>query len=79
MKSPPNVLIAHNAIIDKIVGDEVMALFVPGYCGPGYRRPAALSGVDLLRAITFLGHGSQSLPVGVAVHAGPAFVGNECR
>ena len=27
------VLIRHDAIIDKLVGDEVMALFIPGICG----------------------------------------------
>lgn len=70
------VLIAQEAIIDKMIGDEVMALFIPGFCGPEYRRRAAFAGDALLRA---LGYGADPvpwLPVGVGIHAGLAFVGN---
>lgn len=71
-----DVLVAHYAIIDKLVGDEVMALFIPGVCGPDYRRTAVHAAEALLRAV---GYGSESGPwltVGVGVHAGPAYVGN---
>ncbi len=66
------VLVAHDAIIDKIVGDEVMALFVPGFAGPGYRRAAAEAAVDLVGRL----HTDIGLPVGAAVNAGLAFVGS---
>jgi adenylate cyclase len=69
-------LIRHDALIDKLVGDEVMALFIPGFCGRTYRRRAAEAAMDLMEAV---GHGSSEgpwLPVGVGVHAGVAFVGN---
>lgn len=71
-----NVLIAHNAVIDKMVGDEVMALFIPGYSGPQYRRLAAQAGEALARAMGYSQSGEPWLPIGVAVHAGTAFVGN---
>lgn len=32
--SATEVLVSHDAIIDKLIGDEVMALFIPGICGP---------------------------------------------
>lgn len=70
------VLIAQEAVIDKMIGDEVMALFIPGFCGPEYRRRAAFAGDALLRA---LGYGADTAPwlaVGVGIHAGLAFVGN---
>jgi hypothetical protein len=38
-------------VIDKLLGDEVMAFFVKGISGPQYRRQAVLVGVDLLRAV----------------------------
>src|SRR3954451_21354449 len=63
------MLIDHDGIIDKLIGDEVMALFLPGLGGPDYRRRAALAAIDLAGA----GHG---LPVGVAANAGTAYVGN---
>lgn len=67
-------LIAHDAIIDKLIGDEVMALFLPGIAGESYRARAVDAACDLRRAI---GTGENALlPIGIGVHAGPAFVGN---
>lgn len=70
------VLLRHDAVVDKLIGDEVMAFFVRGVSGPDYRRRAVLAGRDLLDAV---GHGSARGPwlsVGVAVNAGQAYVGN---
>ena len=64
-----DVLIHHDALVDKLIGDEVMALFIPGMAGPDYRRRAALAALDLVDAV-------GDLPVGVAANAGIAFVGN---
>src|SRR4051794_12807105 len=62
-------MMARDGLVDKLIGDEVVALFVPGLAGPDYRRNAALAAVDLARAVS-------DLPVGVAANAGTAFVGN---
>jgi class 3 adenylate cyclase len=32
------VLVCHDAIIDKLIGDEVMALFIQGIAGSDYRK-----------------------------------------
>ncbi len=64
-----DVLVRHDGIVDKLIGDEVMALFIQGLTGPDYRRQAALAAVHLAAAI-------EDLPVGVAANAGVAFVGN---
>src|SRR5258705_4586164 len=69
-------LLRHDAVIDKLIGDEVMAFFVRGISGPQYRRRAVLAGGVLLKAV---GYGSPEGPwleVGVAVNAGVAYVGN---
>ena len=63
-------------MIDKLIGDEVMAFFVRGISGPEYRSRAVLAGIELLQAV---GYGSDEGPwleLGVAVNAGVAFVGN---
>jgi adenylate cyclase len=70
------VLIRHDAIIDKLIGDEVMALFIPGICGKEFRRHAAEAAIDLLREVGYGAERKPWLPVGVGVHAGRAFVGN---
>jgi len=70
------VLLRHDGLIDKLIGDEAMALFIPGVAGPEYRRRALAAAVELLRAI---GYGSPSgawLPLGVGLNAGRAYVGN---
>lgn len=64
-----DVLVRHDAIIDKLVGDEVMALFIRGFAGDSYRQRAAQAAIALARADT-------RVPVGIAVNAGVAFVGN---
>jgi adenylate cyclase len=64
-----DVLIHHDGLVDKLIGDEVMGLFLPGIAGPDYRRKAVLAALDLAGAV-------GDLPVGVAANAGIAFVGN---
>ena len=46
-------LTQHDAIVDKLIGDEVMALFIPGVCGPEYRRHAAEAALALLHAVGY--------------------------
>ncbi len=69
------VLLARGATIDKLVGDGLLALFIPGFCGPAYRQRAAEAGEALLRAVGYGGPGRPWLRLGVGVHAGVAFVG----
>jgi adenylate cyclase len=64
-----DVLVSHDGIIDKLIGDEVMALFIPGLAGADYRTKAARAAIELAGAVL-------DLPVGIAAHAGVAFVGN---
>ena len=71
-----DVLVRRDAIVDKMIGDEIMALFVPGFAGQDYLRQAGEAAADLLRAV---GYGDASQPwldVGVGVNAGVAYVGN---
>jgi adenylate cyclase len=71
-----NVLVRADAFIDKLVGDEVTALFIPGYAGKEHAQKAVEAGKGLLRAT---GHGSPKgpwVPVGVGIHTGTAWVGS---
>lgn len=69
-------LLRHDAVIDKLIGDEVMAFFVRGISGPAYRHRAVEAGADLLEAVGYGTPGGPWLAVGVAVNAGIAYVGN---
>ena len=66
------MLVAHDAIIDKLIGDEVMALFIRGICGPDYRRRAAEAAFALAETAA----SGLDLPLGIAVYSGVTFVGN---
>lgn len=69
------VLIRHDALIDKLVGDQVMALFMPTLSGSDYRRTMIDAAVELLESVGAR-EGSEWLPLGVGLDAGVAFVGN---
>jgi adenylate cyclase len=71
-----NVLVRSDAFIDKLVGDEVTALFIPGYAGKDHAHKAVEAGKALLRVT---GHGTAKgpwVPIGVGIHTGIAWVGS---
>jgi adenylate cyclase len=62
--------------VDKLIGDEVMAFFIPGFSGPDFTSKAVDAGRSLMRAFGFGGSEEPWLPVGIGIDVGPAFVGN---
>lgn len=68
------VLVEHDAIVDKYVGDEVMAIFIPALTSGHHARAAIDAGRALLTA-THDPDGRRWVPVGVGVNTGIAFVG----
>jgi len=70
------VLFRHDAILDKFVGDEVMAIFIPALTGELHAVLALDTGHDLLRATGHGDPGGPWVPVGVGVATGVAFVGS---
>jgi adenylate cyclase len=72
-----NVLAAHDAVIDKLVGDEVMALWVPGFAGREHYIEKMIAAADhLLRSVGYGSGGEPWLPIGIGLDRGVAFVGN---
>ena len=63
-----------DGIVDKFVGDEVVALFIPGFAGPDHAADAVAAAQELLAA-TGHGDGDPWIPVGAGVHTGIAYVG----
>src|SRR3954447_10678743 len=59
----------HDGLVDKFVGDEAVALFIPGFAGPEHAARAIDAGRDLLERT------EGWVPVGVGVHTGISFVG----
>lgn len=69
-----DLLVRHEAIVDKFVGDEVVGIFVPALAGPTHARQAIESGLALLRATSQDGD-MPWIPIGIGVHTGAAYVG----
>ncbi len=69
-----DVVDRRNGIVDKFVGDQAMALFIPGFAGPDHATDAIEAAHELLEA-TGHAEGDPWVPVGAAVHTGLAFVG----
>ena len=63
-----------NGLVDKFVGDEVVALFVPGFAGEDHASRAIGAGRELLRETGNDGP-EPWVPIGAGVHTGVAFVG----
>ncbi|HET9593828.1 MAG TPA: adenylate/guanylate cyclase domain-containing protein [Solirubrobacterales bacterium] len=65
------------AIIDKLIGDEVMALYLPMYGHFEEAAPVMLRHArQLLRAVGYGGEGPPFAEVGIGLDYGEAFVGN---
>jgi adenylate cyclase len=71
-----HVLVQADAFIDKLVGDEVTALFIPGYAGQEHAGRALAAGQALLRVTGHQEPGGPWIPVGVGIHTGLAWVGS---
>lgn len=63
-----------DGLVDKFVGDEVVALFIPGFAGEDHAARAIGAARDLLRE-TGNDDGSAWIPLGAGVHTGVAYVG----
>ena len=70
-----DVLLRHDAVIDKLIGDEVMALFIPSWT-PDAIGAMVSAGDELLRGVGFGADAEPWLPLGVGVDCGVASVGN---
>jgi adenylate cyclase len=75
-ESATGAFVHHGAIIDQLVGDEAIGLFLPGFVGEDHPAVAYRAAVELLEA-TGHGQGGQPwVPVGVGVHTGTAYIGS---
>jgi adenylate cyclase len=70
------VMVNTDALIDKIIGDQVAGMYVPGFAGKDHARQAIEAAQEILRVT---GHSSADgpwIPLGAGVHTGTAFVGS---
>lgn len=70
-----HVMIQTDALVDRLMGDEAIGLYIPGFAGPEHPRKAVDAAQELLRQTGHRDAKGPWLPVGVGIHTGPAYVG----
>ena len=76
-KETSKSLIERNAMVNRLMGDQVIALFAPRFVGANHAQAALDAAKELLRVT---GHSREAgsepwIPVGVGIHTGTAYVG----
>jgi adenylate cyclase len=70
------VMIQSDALIDKIIGDQVAGMYVPGFAGKEHPRRAIEAAREILQATGYGSSGKAWISLGAGVHTGTAFVGS---
>ena len=74
-KASTDILVKSDALIDKLIGDAVVGLYVPGIAGPNHARKAVEAAHSLMEAVGYGDPEGAWLQVGAGVHTGIAYVG----
>jgi adenylate cyclase len=69
-----DVLIDHDAFVDKFVGDEVIGMFLPMLTGERHAQRAIEASRSLMAAVAAI-RSEPQLHIGAGVHTGNSFVG----
>lgn len=70
-----DVLVKTDAMVDRLIGDEVVGLYIPGMAGPEHPRRAIQAAQNLLQLTGHRNREGPWIPLGIGVHTGLAFVG----
>ena len=74
-ESAMKVLVRTDAWVDRLVGDEVVALYIPGFAGPTHALRAIEAAQGLLEETGQSDPAGPWIPIGIGVHTGKAYVG----
>jgi len=74
-KTTSQVLIEHLAMVNRLMGDQVSAVFVPRFAGKNHAKIALHAAQELLLVTGHSDPNGPWIPVGVGVHTGKAYVG----
>jgi adenylate cyclase len=74
-KAATQVMVRTDALIDKIIGDQVAAMYVPGFAGLAHAQRAVEAAREILKVTGHYGQDEPWIPIGAGVHTGTAYVG----
>jgi len=75
-KAATQVMVNSDALIDKIIGDQVAGMYVPGFAGKEHARRAIDAAQNILHRTGHQDKDGPWIELGVGVHTGSAFVGS---
>ena len=70
------IMVNSDALIDKIIGDQVAAMYVPSFAGQNHAQKALAAAQELLHETGHHNADGPWVPIGIGVHTGVAFVGS---
>jgi adenylate cyclase len=70
-----DVFVRTDALVDRMIGDQVIGLYIPGFAGPQHPRRAIQAAQSLLQLTGHRDRNGPWLPVGVGVHTGLTYAG----
>ena len=71
-----DVFARSEALMNRLIGDQVIGLYVPGFAGADHRSKAIHAAQELLRRTGHIHPDGPWLSIGVGVHTGVAFLGS---
>lgn len=74
-RTASQVLVNTDALIDKIIGDQVAGMYVPGIAGKDHALRAIEAAQEILMLTGHTGPDGPWIPLGIGVHTGNAYVG----
>ena len=74
-KVATDIILQDRGMVNRLMGDQVIGLFVPRFSGSNHAQAAIDAAKDLLLATGHQDEQGPWAPVGVGIHTGPAYVG----
>ncbi len=74
-KAASRVLIEHNALVNRLVGDQAIGLFVPRFAGTNHAAVAVEAALEILRRTGHADSEGPWAPTGIGLHTDTAYVG----
>ncbi len=71
-----DVLIKYNAMVNRLMGDQVIGLFVPRFAGTKHAEVAITAAREMMQATSQGERASSRIPIGIGIHTGVAYVGS---
>lgn len=75
-RTATEILYRNYGFVEKLLGDEVVGFFVPGFAGPDHAGVAVDAGKQIMKALGYKEVSKPWIPAGMGINTGVAYVGS---